>query len=181
MYALAVSRTSDTDVDPRPTPSRPLAPPQRTALRPSESLARSAQLQSAKWIDVEAPTVAGIISQKGSAVPPAPAPAPAQKPPATKQPAPAAARPSVTLGQARAASTPTAMAADRIPPRVDTPVAVAITGLAAGMAPVDVSVEGSGGANGEVTVDGATSASLHAPATSSCAAQSRRSPARPAS
>ncbi len=46
---------------------------------------------------------------------------------------------------------------DRIPPRVDTPVAVGITGLTRG---VTLSIEGSGGNNGSATIDGAATASL---------------------
>jgi len=52
---------------------------------------------------------------------------------------------------------------DRLAPNVDTPVQVTVTG-GDGKTPVDVSVAGSGGANGTVTTNGAASASLAATA-----------------
>ncbi len=55
----------------------------------------------------------------------------------------------------RAASTPETMAQDRIPPSVDTPVSIGLTGFAAPAAPVTLSVDGAGAANGTVTIDGA--------------------------
>ncbi len=61
----------------------------------------------------------------------------------------------VTLpGNIRAASTPTGMA-DRIAPRVDTAAHVDVSGLKSGDAPVQLSIEGAGGGNGTVTIDGA--------------------------
>ena len=71
-----------------------------------------------------------------------------------------AARPKVTLPpQLRASTTPTEMA-DRIPPRRVVQVSVGIADLPKGATPVEVSVGGSGGGNGSVTVDGAATATL---------------------
>lgn len=67
-------------------------------------------------------------------------------------------------GHIRAGSTPASMAADRIPPKVDTPVTVTVAGFAAPMKPVTLSIEGSGGANGTVTIDGKTTTDLTGPA-----------------
>jgi hypothetical protein len=67
----------------------------------------------------------------------------------------------VTLpGHIRGASTPAA-ASDRIPPNVDTSVAVAITGWTVPMLDVTLSVEGTSADNGMVTVDGAASVNTH--------------------
>lgn len=80
-------------------------------------------------------------------------------------PAPASGGPTVRLpAHVRAATTPSTMA-DRIPPRVDTPVSVAISGWHIPMANVEVSVEGTGSGNGDVSVNGASSASLQGSAT----------------
>ena len=49
--------------------------------------------------------------------------------------------------------------ADRIPPGVDTPVAVTVSGHHAPLAPVTFSIDGSGAANGTATIDGAATAS----------------------
>lgn len=54
----------------------------------------------------------------------------------------------------RGAATPTAMTADRIPPRVDTPVAVTFGGTPSPSDPVTLSIDGAGGANGSATIDG---------------------------
>jgi hypothetical protein len=54
---------------------------------------------------------------------------------------------------------------DRIPPRVDTSVAVTVTGLAAGMRPVVLSVDGAGGGNGSATINGGPLAILRGSAT----------------
>jgi hypothetical protein len=54
----------------------------------------------------------------------------------------------------RAASSPKAMA-DRIPPRVDTPVHVGVSGVKTGDPGVELSIEGTGGGNGTATIDGA--------------------------
>jgi hypothetical protein len=50
--------------------------------------------------------------------------------------------------------------ADRIPPRRVVQVSVGIADLPKGATPVEVSVGGSGGGNGSVTVDGAATATL---------------------
>ncbi|WP_152040848.1 hypothetical protein [Salinigranum salinum] len=57
------------------------------------------------------------------------------------------------------------MAADRIPPRADTDVPVSISGWSIPMAPVTLSIDGAGGGNGSVTVNGVATASLTASAT----------------
>src|SRR4051794_1221529 len=54
---------------------------------------------------------------------------------------------------------------DRIPPNKDFAVAVGIAGWGPPMAPVTVTVEGSGAANGTATINGAASADLSAGAT----------------
>jgi peptidoglycan hydrolase-like protein with peptidoglycan-binding domain len=74
----------------------------------------------------------------------------------------------VTLGMPahiRAPSTPGVMAEDRIPPRVDTDVQVNVAGLGPPLLPVTLSVAGSGGANGDVTIDGAPSLEIFGPVT----------------
>jgi hypothetical protein len=82
--------------------------------------------------------------------------------PATPAPRP----PAVTLpGKIRAASTPAAMAADRIPPRVDTPVAVTVAGLDQAAPGVTLSVEGASASNGTATIDGAATKDLRSGAT----------------
>jgi hypothetical protein len=50
--------------------------------------------------------------------------------------------------------------ADRIPPRVDTNARVTVSGLHKGAAPVEISVQGSGGGNGTLTLNGAATAKL---------------------
>ena len=52
--------------------------------------------------------------------------------------------------------------ADRIPPRVDTSVSVGVTAFSKGGLPVEVSVQGSGGGNGTVTIDGAATVNVTA-------------------
>jgi hypothetical protein len=54
---------------------------------------------------------------------------------------------------------------DRIPPRVDTPVAIGITGWMIPMLDVVLSVDGAGAGNGSVTLNGANSVDLDASAT----------------
>jgi hypothetical protein len=54
---------------------------------------------------------------------------------------------------------------DRIPPRVDTPAAVTITGLVIPMRDITLSVEGAGGGNGTATINGAATIDLGASAT----------------
>ena len=88
---------------------------------------------------------------------PAAAPAPAS---GSAAPAPVA-PPTVALpSHVRAASSPTGMA-DRIPPRVDTSVTVGVSAFPKGGTPVKVSVEGSGGGNGTVTINGAATVNLY--------------------
>jgi hypothetical protein len=72
---------------------------------------------------------------------------------------------SVTVpNHVRSASTPSGMP-DRIPPRVNTPVAVQLSGWQASMPPVTLSVQGAGAANGTVKINGANSVNLTASAT----------------
>jgi hypothetical protein len=47
------------------------------------------------------------------------------------------------------------MAADRIPPRVDTPVAVTVNGWGVPMLPITLEIAGAGGGNGTATINGA--------------------------
>jgi hypothetical protein len=54
---------------------------------------------------------------------------------------------------------------DRIPPRFDTPAAVGIAGWSIPMLDVVLSVEGAGGGNGSVTINGAATAALSADTT----------------
>lgn len=75
----------------------------------------------------------------------------------------------------RAASTPGTMAQDRIPPGVDTPVAIAITGFAGG-GPVRLSVAGASAANGTVTIDGVATKDLVGSATVNLRGATQSSP-----
>jgi len=52
------------------------------------------------------------------------------------------------------------MAADRVPPRVDTPVNITVSGVSGAVAPVTLSVDGAGGGNGTATLDGAATVNL---------------------
>jgi hypothetical protein len=54
--------------------------------------------------------------------------------------------------------------ADRIPPRVNTSVSVAVAGIPKGGAAVEISVQGSGGGNGTLTLNGAATVNLSATA-----------------
>jgi hypothetical protein len=54
---------------------------------------------------------------------------------------------------------------DRIPPRVDTPASIGITGWVKSMPDVTITVDGAGSGNGTVTVGGAKSVDLNASAT----------------
>jgi hypothetical protein len=79
----------------------------------------------------------------------------------------AGAPPTVTVvvpSHIRGSHTPSAMP-DRIPPRVDTPVAVTVSGVMPGSRPVVVTVDGAGGGNGTVSVDGKNDAVIHSSAT----------------
>lgn len=64
----------------------------------------------------------------------------------------------------RGSATPASMAADRIPPRVGTTVHVDVNGVKSGDPPVTLSVEGAGGGNGTVKIDGAATKTLAASA-----------------
>lgn len=99
---------------------------------------------------------AGVFDAGGPAAGPAPGPAPAPAPAAPSPPISIPA-PVVTVPtHIRGLASPAGMT-DRIPPRVDTPVAVGITGLTRG---ITLSIEGSGGNNGSATIDGGATASL---------------------
>ncbi|WP_394829205.1 hypothetical protein [Pendulispora albinea] len=105
----------------------------------------------------------GATGVGGGGGAPAPVPAPVPAP----APAPATlGSPTATIGtRVRAASTPTAMAPDRIPPNVDFPVSIAIANLRIPMRDVDIAVDGSGGTNGIVTVNGAATTTMGASGT----------------
>ncbi len=76
------------------------------------------------------------------------------------------AAPTVTIPSAiRNSSTPATMSADRIPPRVDTPISIGFTGTSSPAAPVTLFVKGSGGNNGSVTINGAAAITLIGPTT----------------
>lgn len=62
----------------------------------------------------------------------------------------------------RNTSTPASMAANRIPPRVDTPVRVGVSGLTIPMSNVELSIDGAGGGNGDLTIDGSATKSINA-------------------
>lgn len=81
-------------------------------------------------------------------------------------PLPFGAPTAVTVGlpaHIRAPSTPGTMAEDRIPPRVDTEVAVKVDSLVLPMLPVTLSIAGAGGANGDVTIDGGPTLDVFGP------------------
>ena len=65
-----------------------------------------------------------------------------------------------TLARIRHTTTPAAMAADRIPPSVDIPVPVALSGWVAPLAPVELGIENGGGGNGTCTLNGAATTTL---------------------
>jgi peptidoglycan hydrolase-like protein with peptidoglycan-binding domain len=54
----------------------------------------------------------------------------------------------------RNGSTPASMAANRIPPRIDTAINVSMSGTPSSSAPVVLSIEGAGGSNGSATING---------------------------
>lgn len=91
---------------------------------------------------------------------PSPAPAPVvPEPTPTPQPA-GGGDASVKIPRIRGASSPKGTP-DRIPPRVDTPVAIKITGAEAS-APVTLSIDGAGGGNGSATINGKETVELTA-------------------
>jgi len=76
-------------------------------------------------------------------------------------PPPAAgAGPKVKLPKIRASSTPSGMANDRIPPRVDTPISVEVSDWHPPMLPITLSIDGAGGSNGTATIDGGATADV---------------------
>jgi hypothetical protein len=90
------------------------------------------------------------------------APAPSAPPaPGPAAPAPAAGPVTVTFPTVNAASTP-AGGANRIPPRVDTPITVQVNGTPAATAPIMLSVMNSGGKNGTALIDGGAATSITA-------------------
>ncbi len=101
----------------------------------------------------------------GGPVPPKPVPVPPKPKPKPPKPKPALPDPIVTIDNVRAPSTPSAMSANRIPPRVDTAVNVFISGRDASQPPITFSVEGSGGSNGTATVNGSATFDATADAT----------------
>jgi len=70
----------------------------------------------------------------------------------------------VAFGNVRAPSTPTGVG-DRIPPNVDFPISVTLTGWHPPMAPVRISVQGAGGGHGDATIDGAATQEITASGT----------------
>jgi hypothetical protein len=131
------------------------APKELASLRPCdmegvEEAEGAEELDQAAGVPMPAPSPA--------AAPPAPSPA-AAPPAPIPVPAPVAALNVTVPPHVRSASTPLGMP-DRIPPRVDTPVAVGITGWHPPMLPVALSIEGAGGGNGTATIDGAATVDL---------------------
>jgi hypothetical protein len=94
------------------------------------------------------------------AEPPASAPSGGAGGPVT--PPVAAAVTAAVPAKIRGTATPASMAADRIPPRVGTTVHVDVDGVKSGGPPVTLSVEGGGGGNGTVKLDGAATKDLTA-------------------
>lgn len=101
------------------------------------------------------------VDQDDGGPPPTPQPAQTQS---AQAPAQLAGVQVTVPSTVRAASTPAGVP-DRIPPRIDTPVAVTVTGWHAPWQVVTFSVEGGGGGNGTVTINGANSVTLTASAT----------------
>lgn len=138
----------------------------------SETQAALRQYQSARGLNPDGlvgPKTMGVLDSEFGANPPGPSPVPPSptpvppgpRPTPPTPPAPVPPPPTVTIPTAiRNTSTPAAMTADRIPPRVDTPIAVGFSGTASPAAPVTLSVEGSGGNNGSVAINGASRITL---------------------
>jgi hypothetical protein len=124
----------------------------------------------AEMADSEVPEEATENLDANGGNPAAGAPLPAgvpAAPPAPAAPAAPAALPPVTAtvpSHIRAPSTPTGMP-DRIPPRVDTSVNVSVSGWSLPMNPVVLSIDGAGGGNGTVTINGGATADLTGSAT----------------
>lgn len=108
------------------------------------------------------PTAA--VGQVAAPATPANVPPGGPNPPAGPQQAQApvlSLQPTVTFNtRIRSSTTPASMAPDRIPPRVDFPVGFTVTNWRIPMLPIQIGVDGSGGNNGTVTVDGAASSSV---------------------
>jgi peptidoglycan hydrolase-like protein with peptidoglycan-binding domain len=100
----------------------------------------------------------------GGPTPTPPTPTPPTPTPPTPPAPPTPAAPVVTIGRVRNSSTPAGMP-DRIPPRVDTPVDVKVSGIPAGSEPVTLSVASTGGGPGSATINGAAFVTLTADAT----------------
>jgi hypothetical protein len=114
---------------------------------------------------METPEGTAEMDQDGSVPVPPQSPTPQAAPPApAPAPAPVAALKVTVPANIRSPSTPASMP-DRIPPRVDTPASVGITGWHPPMLGVKFSVEGAGGGNGSVSINGAKSVDLVASAT----------------
>lgn len=77
----------------------------------------------------------------------------------------AALTPTVTFTRVRATNTPAAMGPDRITPRIDFAVVATVTNWQVPMAPIAVTVDGSGGSAGTVTIDGNAAADISASGT----------------
>lgn len=102
----------------------------------------------------------------GVGLEPLPAPEPVPMPAPTPEPEPLdtpSGSPVVTIPRIRPKSSP-AGTPDRIPPRVDTEVAVGVKGAKAD-APVKLTVDGQGGGNGTVKLDGGAAVDLAGGAT----------------
>lgn len=121
------------------------------------------ELASLRSRDMEGREGAEGVDQEGDVPIATPSPAPPATQPA-QAPGPVAALNITVPTHVRSASTPAGMP-DRIPPRVDTPATVGVTGWHAPWQVVRFSVEGAGGGNGSVTINGANSVDLVASAT----------------
>jgi len=96
----------------------------------------------------------GPVDERRSATIEAPI-APTPPTPAPPPPIPL----TVAFGDVDAASSPAGMP-ERIPPRADTVVGVGVIGFTPPMAPITISVEGRGAANGDLTIDGAATTDI---------------------
>ncbi len=96
--------------------------------------------------------------------PPATTTPPAQPAQPAQPPQPAVPLSVTVPTHIRAASTPSGVP-DRIPPRVDTPAAIGISGWQSSHGPITLSIAGAGGGNGTLTINAANSVDLTASAT----------------
>ena len=129
------------------------APKELASLRPCD-MEGVEEAEGAEELD----QAAGVPMPAPSPAAP-PAPSPAAPPAPIPVPAPVAALNVTVPPHVRSASTPKGMP-DRIPPRVDTPVTVGITGWHPPTLGVTLSLEGAGGGNGSATINGAPSVNL---------------------